>query len=261
MTVDLPEHIAEGETWKQLPRSLDAHLVWGVRRRQIEAFTRNGKLTVYICPDETKRLDPDALREQFGPPLQGRDRDLNVAERKAKQEQSELASGKLDPTVLMFGRAVDMMSALHQQLIGQLKLISEPLKILMDAHQQTIKAQADRIATLEQQADEAAVLRSELADAKQERDIALQRHQSGEKRRDQTLGLLKEELPKLVDLWLSGETISGFAKRAPRDVIETLIDSGSLSEQDADLLRRHAGIPPKPAPNPQSNGVSEHGHS
>lgn len=257
MIVELPEHVAEGDSWREWPRSLDAHLKYGVRRRQVEAYTRNGKLTVYSCPDGTKRLDPDALRELFGEPgvIQGRDRDLSAADRKAKQEQRQLESGAMDPTMFMFGRSVEMQQALHAQLIGQLKLISEPMQVLMSAHREMIAAQATRIRELEKQADESALLRAELADAKQEREIALNQYHARERRRDETLRLLKEQVPALFAQWLTNDSVSGFAKRVPREALEVLIETGMLSEQDADVIRRSAGIPKPPPPSP-TNGAA-----
>lgn len=261
--VDLPEHVADAGEWKDWPRKLDAHVQWGVRMRQVEAYTRNGRLKVWACPDGTKRIEPDSLRELFGEPgvVQGGDRDISAAER--RRRQADAAAGlTLDPTVLMFRAAVDQMNAMHQASISLIKVVSDPLKALLDAYSQTIAAQHERIRQLETAADEATVLRSELTDAKQERDIALKRFEASERRKDDTISLLKDQLPALVSTWLSGDTLSGFGKRAPRDVVETIVDSGTISEQDSDLLRRAAGIP-KPAQEQTQTKNSEvnHGHS
>jgi hypothetical protein len=252
--------MADAGDWKRWPRKLDAHVQWGVRQRQIEQYTRSGKLKIWACPDGTFRLDPDAVRELFGEPgvVQGRDRDLPSSERKRKLAE---ADEQKDPVVMMFREAVSMMKDMHRESIGLLRVVSDPLKTLLDAYAKTIEAQAERIKSLEVHADEAIVLKSELADAQQEREVSLARHRSSEKRRDETLTLLKEQVPTLVRLYTEGDSLSGWAKRAPRDVVETIIDSGTIAESDADILRRAAGIPPKPAPNPNSNGVSDHGHS
>jgi hypothetical protein len=255
--VELPPHVEAGDAWKAWPRKVAAHLEWGVRQRQIDAFTRNGKLRVYACPDGINRLDPVQLRELFGDSgvVQGRDRDLSASERKRR-----LAEAEADPVALMFREVVGMLQDMHKESIGLLRVVSDPLKTVLDAASSTIAAQAERIKTLEAHADEAVVLKSELADAKQERELAVKRHDAAEQRREQTMSLLKEQVPALMRLYVEGDSLSSFAKRAPRAVIETIVESDTVSESDAEILRRAAGIPPKPAPQ-QSNGVVDHGHS
>lgn len=254
MSQELPEHVAESGEWQDWPRKLDIPSRWGVRTRQVEAFARNGKLKVYACPDGTRRVPIEQCRELFGEPgvVQGRERDMSATERRVRQAEAATAT---DPVALMFGRVVGMIDGLHAQLIGQLRVVSDPMRVLLDAQKDLIKAQQERIAALEKQADEAAVLRSELADAKQERDLALRRHEASERRRDETLALLKEQVPVLAKVWLEGNTLSEFARRTPKPVIEAIVDAGELSEQDAEVLRRAAGIGPKPAPSP-ATGVS-----
>ena len=252
--VKLPEHMHDSGEWKDWPRKLEAHLRWGVRQRQIEAFTRSGKLKVYVCPDESSRLDPDQLREMFGDPgvVQGRDRDLSSTDRKRK-----LADAEIDPAVAMFGKATSMMEEMHQQSIGLLRSIPDGMKTILDFYRDTLKQMSERIALLESRADEVTVLRSELEDAKQEREIAFKRHEASEKRRTETLELLKDQVPTLVKQWVEGNSLADFARRTPRDAVEVIIDSGALAERDADVLRRGAGIPPKPAQTEtnQSNGA------
>lgn len=258
---DLPEHMGDSGEWKAWPRKLDAHLKWGVRQRQIEAYTRNGRLKVWHCPDGTYRLDPGELRELFGEPdvVQGRDRDLSAKDRKRKQTDAELAS---DPLALMFAKAVEGMGEHQQAAIGLLKLIPDSMKVLLGSYETALKAQAERIRVLEAQVDAAAALHSELTDAAQERDVSLKRFESSEKRKDETLTLLKDQLPSLVSTWLAGDSLSGFAKRSPRDVVEAVVASGSIAEQDAEIMRKAAGIP-KPAPETpnQANGETDNGNS
>jgi len=253
--VELPEHMRDSDEWKEWPRKTEAHLKWGVRQRQIDAFTRSGKLRVFVCPDGSQRLDPDRMRDLFGEPgvVQGRDRDLSSTERKRK-----LADAEPDPMVVMFGRSVSMMEQMHEQSIGLLKIIPDGMKTLLDFYRETLKLQSDRIAALEAHADEVVVLRSELEDARQERDLALRRHEASEKRRNETLDLLKDQVPTLVKQWTDGNSIVEFARRTPREALEVIIESGGLAERDAELMRKAVGIPPKPAreaTNQQSNGA------
>lgn len=260
-TVELPEHLQDSGEWKDWPRKLDAHVQWGVRLRQVDAYIRNGRIKVYVCPDGSRRIEPDAMRELFGEPgvVQGRDRNISAAERQRRQAE---VGACLDPTVLMFGKAVGMMTDLHTQLLGQLKLVSEPLQVLLGAYSKTTEAQAKRITELEAQVDASRRLHSELEDSALERDILLKRHESSERRRDQTLSLLKEQLPALMKTWLEGDSLAAFAKRAPKDVVQAIVESETISEQDSETLRRAAGIP-KPAPQPptpQPNGAASHGH-
>jgi len=259
--VDLPEHVADGAEWKAWPRKLDAHLRWGVRQRQLATFIRNGKLTVYRCPDETLRLDAAKLRELFGEPdqVQGRERDLSAPARRAKQ--SELAELD-DPLGLMFRAATSMITDLHSQQISQLKGLGDPLNALLAGYQAALAARDSRVVELEKQLNEHSSLRIELEELRAEQARRLAREQAAERRRDETLQLLKDQLPTLASTWLAGDTLSGFAKRAPRAVVEAIIESESISAQDSDILRRAAGIPQPADGNTAtpSNGVS-HGHS
>lgn len=259
--IDLPQHVADGVEWKAWPRKLEAHVRWGLRQRQVDAYCRNGRLRVYRCPDESLRIDPEALREMFGEPdqIQGRDRDLSASDRRRKQ--AELAGDTADPYVLMFRAATSMITDLHSQQIAQLKGISEPLTALLGGYKAALETAHTRIASLETQLGEESAMRLELEELRRETELRRAREAAAERRRDETLALLKEQIPTLAATWLAGDTLSGFAKRAPREAIESLIESGAFSEQDNDLLRRGAGIPrPAPSPPNQPNGVN-HGHS
>ncbi len=259
--VDLPDHV--DLEWKAWPRKLEAHVRWGLRQRQIEAYCRNGRIKVYRCPDDSLRIDPEVLTEMFGPPdqVQGADRDLSAAARRRKL--SELAGDYAnDPHVLMFRAATSMITDLHAQQIAQLKGISDPLSALLAGYQAALAARDARIAVLESQVVEESAMRLELEELRRETELRRAREAAAEARRDATLQLLKDQIPSLASAWLAGDTLSGFAKRAPREAIESLIESGAFSEQDNDLLRRGAGIP-RPAPQPQpsqSNGM-HHGNS
>jgi hypothetical protein len=264
VAVDLPEHVAEADEWKAWPRKADAHLKWGVRQRQVEAFLRTSKLKLYSCPDGSRRLDPDALRGLFGEPdvLQGKERDLSAAERRARQVEATAATAA-DPVAFMFGKTVSMMEQLHGQLIGFSKVVTDPMKALLDAYQAANAALLARVKELEARSDQADRLRSELADATQMRDLEMKRAENAERRRDETLQLLKDQIPGLAKVWLEGNTLAEFAKRTPKQAIEVILESGAVSEQDAEIMRRASGIP-KPAPETPtstSNGVTDHGHS
>jgi hypothetical protein len=250
VTHDLPQHVATDE-WQKWPRKVDAHLAYGVRERQVTAHVRAGKLKAYGCPDGVVRLDPEACAELYGPPgvISGRERDLSAVDRKRKRE---LEMDPDDPVASMFRAAVTMMHDMHRESVGVLKIITEPLNTLLVAYKETIASQHERIKVLEAHVDEALVLRSELADATQERELKIKRHAASEKRRDETMTLLKEQLPKLATLYVEGESLSAFARRAPRDAIEALIDSGALSESDTELLRRV--VPARPQPQ-TTNGM------
>lgn len=251
--VELPEHLADSDEWKTWPRKGEAHLQWGVRERQVTALLRNGKLKAYRCPDDSVRLEPDALTLLYGPPgaVAGRDRDLSAAERRRKLAETIDVD---DPVAAMFRASASMLHDMHRESVGLIKAITEPVQVLLSAYKDTIAALSARIVTLETHVDDALVLRSELADAAQEREISLAKHKASEKRRDDTLTLLKEQVPTLVKLYVEGETLGAWARKVPRDAIDAMLDSGALSESDADQLRRAAGIS-KPAPTTQTNGM------
>ena len=251
---ELAEHVADAGDWKAWPRKAESHTRWGVRERQVTAYVRNGKLKAYRCPDGSVRIEPDALTALFGPPgmLPARDRDLPPAERRRRLSE---AADVDDPVASMFRASVQMMHDMHRESVGLIRTLTEPVQIILSAYKDQIAAQALRIRELEAHADEALALRSELADATQERELSLSRHKASERRRDETLTLLKDQVPSLVKLYVEGESLSGWVRKVPRDAIEAMLDSGALSESDADQLRRAAGIP-KPAPPPTpTNGM------
>lgn len=261
--VDLPQHVAEADEWQRWPRKVDAHLPYAVRARQVQSFCRSGRLKVYQCPDGSLRLDPEALRAEFGEPgeLAGRERDLPKAERERRRRSVEREPDTADPLGFMFHETVSLLRATHGELLSLVKSIGGPMGALLAAYEKQHAVMAERIRFLEQNADEAATLRSELADASQERDIALARHKASEARRDQTLTLLKDQVPSLVKRYLDGDSLAAWVQRTPRPVIDALLDGDTLSPADSDQIRRAAGISkPQPPPTPP-NGASSHGHS
>jgi hypothetical protein len=262
--VDLPQHVAEADEWQRWPRKVDAHLPYAVRARQVQSFCRSGRLKVYQCPDGSLRLDPDQLRAEFGEPgeLTGRERDLPKAEREQRRRRpGEREPDTIDPLAFMFRETVGLLRDTHRELLSLVKSIDGPMASLLTAYERQHALMSDRIKLLEQNADEAATLRSELADASQERDIALARHKASEARRDQTLALLKDQVPSLVKRYLDGDSFAAWVQRTPRPVIEALLDGDTLSPADADQIRRAAGIPKPPTPPTQPNGASSHGNS
>lgn len=258
--IDLPPHVAASDEWKAWPRKVDAHLAYGVRARQVQAFARSGRLKVYSCPDGTLRMDPEALRDEFGAPgeVQGRDRDLPRAERERKRRGLSDVDVS-DPLAYMFRETASMLRETHAELLAIVKSIGGPVESLLGAYERRHKLMSDRIELLERNADEAAILRSELADSKHERELSADRHKQSERRRDQTLTLLKEQVPSLVSMYVDGSSLAAFVKRTPRAVIEALLEDGDLAPSDAEQIRRAAGIQPPQSTPP--NGVSNHGHS
>lgn len=253
--VELPQHVADAGDWKAWPRKSESHVKWSVRERQVSAYVRNGKLKAYRCPDGSVRIEPEALTALFGPPgaLPARDRDLPPAERRRRLSE---AADVDDPVASMFRAVVGMMHDMHHESVGLIRTVTEPVQVILTAYKDTIAQQAERIRTLESHADESLALRSELADASQEREVSLARHKASEKRRDETLTLLKDQVPALVKLYIEGESLSGWVRKVPRDAIEAMLDSGALSDSDADQLRRAAGISkPAPPPTPPTNGM------
>jgi hypothetical protein len=273
---ELPEHIRDSGEWRRWPRKVEAHLAYAVRERQITAYVRNGKLKAYACPDDTVRMDPDALAQHFGEPgeFQGRDRDLPKDERERRRHAAKAdAELTADPMAAICRETMGMMREQHAQSIGLIKVITDPLNALLQAYKDKDASQRSRITELEGRLNEADALRAELADAAHERSLAVKRQEASERRRDETLKLLKDQVPELVGLYLSGASLSGWAKKVPRDALEALLESDAISEAVRDELRRAAGIQSKPAdaapgptaapetPNQSMNGASAHGHS
>lgn len=254
--IDLPEHVADAGEWKAWPRKVEAHVQWGVRQRQVEQHCRTGRLKMWGCPDGSVRLEPDALTELYGPKgvVSARDRDLPRAERQRKIEESSIDT--TDPVALMFRAAVSQLNGTHHLMLDLVRHIDGPMAALVKAYQDQAAELRQRIRDLERHQDEAMMLRSELENAVHDRDLSAKRHTNAERRRDETLGLLKEQLPKLASLYVDGDSLTAWAKRAPRDVIEAIVESDSISAVDAEKLRKAAGLQPKPPQPPnQSNGA------
>lgn len=251
--VPLPDHVASADEWKAWPRKVEAHTIWSVRARQVEGYVRSGKLKLYSCPDDTTRVDPDQMRDLFGEPgvIPGKDRDLPKEERARRMAEKASGIDSNDPVVFMFREAVTMMRDMHKESIGLLRVVSDPLDKLLKAYEALIEKQAKRIVELETLQAESAEMHSALLDMSQDRDLKKRAADAAEKRKDSALQLLKDHVPGLISLYIEGESLSAWARRIPRAVAEALVDDGGLSESDADIIRRAAGLKPKPQAPPE----------
>lgn len=240
--------------WKDWPRVSDAHLDWGVRKRQLVAHVRQGRLEPLECPDGTQRLDPSELTALYGPKGQfgGRDRNLSK-EQRANRLAEEIDTS--DPLAFMFRAVVQQLRDTHEVLLSLVRLMPDSLGVVVKAHEAQTGDLRARVRELEKGYDESLRLRDELADASQERDLMLKRNANAERRRDETLAMLKDQVPTIVRKYVEGDSFDAWVKRQPRDVAEALADSEAISAADAERIRAAAGLPPKAAPN-QPNGVA-----
>lgn len=252
---ELPDHIASTDEWKLWPLKSDAHLQWGVRERQVTALCRSGKLAAWICPDTSVRIEPEKLTELYGPPgrVVGRERD------RPPSEQARLRTAPIDtddPVVGMFREVVLMLREARQEKADLLKLITDPMGAILAAFQQMLAESRGRVVELEKGWLDVMDLRSELADTQHERALQLTSAAAREKRRDETLSLIKPHLPKLFGAFAGGSDLASFVKECPPELISTVLDSQLLPKHLEDKLRK-AATPTQTT----SNGASNHGHS
>ena len=253
----LPARVIGSGEWRTWPRRLDVPTRWAASSRDVNGRIRSGELRVYTCPDRVRRVDPETCSALFGEPLVISPRAAPSDKPPAPAPAPAPVAAGPDPTGTIVRAVIEQNHRMHETSVGLVKVISEPLNTLLAAYQKTIDSLLSRVASLEAQSDAATALRSELADATQEREISLERHRASEKRRNETLQLLKDQLPAIVGTWISGDSLTGFAQRAPKDVVQAIIESAAIAEHDATILRRAAGLDKPPA---TVNGVN-HGNS
>lgn len=235
----LPDHVAAGDEWKAWPRKAEAHVLWGARERQITAKCRSGSLQVWACPDDSLRLDPDKLTELYGPPgaVQGRDRDKPAAELVRARAEFDLS----DPLASLLREVVAMLRVAQQEKGELLKLIVDPMNTIMAEFRDARAADRTRIKELEAGWLEVMDLRTELADAKQERDLQLKGAEAREKRRDDTLALIKPILPNLLmSLTGGGGDLKSFVAQCPPELVKGVIESGMLPPNLLSQLQKAA---------------------
>jgi hypothetical protein len=196
------------------------------------------------------RLEPEKLTELYGPPgaLQGRDRD-----KPAELARTRAEFDITDPLASVLREVVGMLRVAQQEKGDLLKLIVDPMNTIMAEFRDARAADRMRIKELEAGWLEVMDLRTELADAKHERELHLRGADAREKRRDETLALIKPVLPGLLmSLTGGGGDLRSFVAQCPPGLVESVIESGMLPPNLLSQLQKAAAAqPPKP-----TNGAS-----
>jgi hypothetical protein len=247
--VNLPQHVADCDEWKTWPRKAEAHVLWGVRERQVTALCREERLKVYRCPDETLRLDPSQLEQCFGPPgvVSGRERDVKPAERARRAEQAKAAEvdglDLGDPLPGLVRELTGMVRELRIANADILKLVLEPAKNANAWLERICSRALDRNAELEGKYLEVVSLHAELLDMRHIHSLQVDAAKAAEQRRNETLALLKAKAPALLDKLFGTADLASFVKGINPELIKAVLESGLLDEDRANILRRVAGIP------------------
>lgn len=240
----LPDDVPQAE-WKSWIRKNDAHLKYGVRRRRVTDRIASGTLPCYACPDETVRIPTAALEEAFG-----------VADEKepprerARARASVVSDADLeldDPVVGMFRECRIMLKEerehSRQQLaardatnLEQLKLLTAPVSKSVELLQQTAERLAERVKFLETREDAMMREREEMAEFRHVRDLEISRQAAADRRRGETIEVLRKEWPTIVNAWASG-SLRGFVQQTKPELVDLLIKSGQLTpQQQAQLM-------------------------
>lgn len=252
---EVPQHVAE-ELWKTWPRKGEAHLLYGARERQVTAACRTGRLTVYLCPDDTKRLDPEQLAEAYGPPgvFSGRDRapaTVSERERRARERANDLDVD--DPLPGFLKELVAHMRSQQEGIRDLLKLLPESMQHATAMYKNLAERAMGRVGELEARQLETWVTFEELTSAKHIRDLEIARQQGSEQRRNETLALLKSKAPALLDRFFATSDLASFVKSMDPALVGVVLDSGLLNAEQTAILGRAAGLQQKTTA-PGSNG-------
>jgi|SRR5262245_29190506 len=246
---ELPQHIAATEDWKAWPRKLEAHVRWGVRERQVTSYCRTGRLVVWRCPDESLRIDPSQMEELFGVEgaVQGRAaRDVppDAPERKepASKRPARDDWDYSDPLPAVVKELRGVIAQQQTAIADLLKMSTDPIKYAMQLAEKVTASALSELSALRAKDLESAVLREELLTTKHIRDLELAKQQAADRRKDETLALLKAKAPALLDRFFATTDLASFVKTIDPALLLMLLESGTLTEEQAATLRRVSGI-------------------
>lgn len=254
----LPDHVAAGEEWKAWPRKIEAHVVYGARERQVTALCRSGKLVVWRCPDESLRLDPDALEGLFGKPgtFQGRDRaPSDEIEREVRKSRKAAEFDHSDPLPGLVKELTLLLREQREEKIQILKLVVDPMNFALQLFRELTGHAMARCEKMEKRELDNLALYEELTSSRHARDLETKAAEGTQKRREEIMGLLRKRLPDLLDGVTGIGSLAAFVKTLDPELIKTLLETGILPKDKADQLRKAAGIDDKTVNGKASHGV------
>lgn len=259
---DLPDHVASSDEWKAWPRKVEAHVVYGARERQVTAMCRSGRLVVWRCPDESLRLDPSSLEEIFGKPgtFQGRDRaPADDTEREARKSRKAADFDHVDPLPGLVKELALLLKEQRQEKTDILKLVVDPMNAAIGLFRELTDRALNRVEKMEARELEVMVMFEELTSSRHARDLETQAAAMTQKRRDEIMGLLKKELPKIFDGIAGASSLAGFVKGIDPQFVNMVIEANVLAPDKLEMLRKAAGIGDKSVNGKASHGTTDGG--
>lgn len=244
-TVTLPSNI-RADVWQSWPRKSDAHVLWAVRARQIDALIGRKKIRMFLCPDVTLRIPTEDLVAHFGAQPSGELADVAAAKVPKQIDPIELD----DPVALMFRESVAMLRASAQQTQDVLRMLLDPMNAALGAMRDAMGQLKEgnvvlgaRVKDLELARDQTLREREELIDNRHMRDLVMSSEMAREQRRNRIVESFTAQLPTFIAKWTGG-TLADFIGNYSPDEWELLFNTGFVKpEQQAqirDLLARAA---------------------
>lgn len=242
----LPDSVKE-DAWKKWPRKTDAHLLWKLRPRQIDAQVARKRIELFLCPDQTIRIPLEQMLTCFGP----QPAEIAMVERAQAPAPIAMQLEDIDdPIALMFRESVNMWKAAGQQIENLLKLTTDPMNAAIQAMKDALSMANDtnallaaRVTELEQARDTTLKEREDAIDNRHMRDLVLNAELAKEERRKKITDSFVSQLPIFMAKWTGG-TLSDFVTQYSAQEWELLFTTGFVKpEQQAivrDLLARQA---------------------
>lgn len=242
----LPDSIRE-DAWKKWPRKTDAHLLWKLRPRQVDAQVARKRIELFICPDQTIRIPIEQMETVFGP----QPAEVAMAERAQAPTPMLLQLEDIDdPIALMFRESVNMWKASAEQIKALLQLTTSPMNAAIQAMKDALAMANDtnallsaRVTELEGARDATLREREESLDNRALRDLVMSAEMAKEERRRKITDSFVAQLPLFMAKWTGG-TLSDFVGSYKPEEWELLFTTGFVKpEQQAvvrDLLARQA---------------------
>lgn len=246
--VPLPEDVPE-KVWKLWPRQVEAHLLWPqARERQITAKVKAGQLPCYYCPDGSCRINREHMVALWGEPDAPHVNPLSAEGRAQRGDDGQRPPRRVsdaeleidDPIVGMFREAREMLRASQDFNLQLIKALMAPIGEQMKLLAELADRLGDRVGFLEQRADAVMLEREALNDFRHERDLEVAAAKSREERRGKMLSLLQEQLPEMVKAWAGGSSLADFVADLDPELVEMVLQSGTLPASRAAQLRKVA---------------------
>jgi G:T/U-mismatch repair DNA glycosylase len=232
--VEMPAEVTE-EEWKRWPRKNEAHLLWGLRERQITALCTAKRLIQYRADDASIRLDPDQLRAEFGEPDDAKGRMGKAGKPGGKANGLDIDIDDPYPGLLL--QLSGVIKDMREDFRKVLELALEPA----NKHVENLLADNDRktqrITELENRWAMDQERRSTELEQMRAYEIESQRIANQERRRTQIMAMLNQQVPSIVAKFTGGPSVTEFLADLDPEKIEMLLVTDFLPEDKKAQLR------------------------